>query len=60
MTGDEKWANSTILKGMQSERQHFFETGAMILSLVESQHVLTVRPPSPKMIGKDVYVEGTR
>ena len=60
MTGDEVWANSTILRGMQA-RQHFLRNprydpqSRQIIT-----RLLTVRPPSPRMIGKDVYVEGIR
>ena len=57
MTGDEEWANATILRGMQA-RQHFLSNPRYDPSSSNHNTRLTVRPPSPKNIGKDVYVEG--
>ena len=57
MTGDEVWANSTILKGMQA-RQHFLRNPRYDPQSSNHNTRLTVRPPSPRMIGNDVYVEG--
>ena len=53
MTGDEVWANSTILKGMQA-RQHFLRNPRYDPGSSNHNTRLTVRPPSPRMIGKDV------
>ncbi|CAH0377858.1 unnamed protein product [Pelagomonas calceolata] len=57
MTGDEEWANDTILRGMRA-RQHFLRNPRYDPSSSNHNTRLTVRPPSPRMIGKDVYVEG--
>ena len=55
MTGDEEWANNTILRGMQA-RQHFLRNPRYDPQSRNHDTRLTVRPPSPRMIGKDVYV----
>ena len=56
MTGDEVWANSTILKGMQA-RQHFLRNPSYDPSRQIITQDLLQDHLHPKLIGKDVYVE---